>query len=127
VASWLDSPIAATGNLLVVRFEDLRQSPHEGFKRMAEFLGVNADEDRIRQAIANNSLDKMKKKEDAEPQRASVKGRFVRGGAVQGWRGKLTPAQVELIEHHAGSALARLGYPVASHVMDPQVDAEALA
>ena len=127
VASWLDSPIAVTGNLLVVRFEDLRQSPYEGFKRMAEFLGVNADEDRIRQAIANNSLDKMKKKEDAEPQRASVKGRFVRGGAVQGWRGKLTPAQVELIEHHAGSALARLGYPVASHVMDPQVDAEALA
>jgi hypothetical protein len=127
VASWLDSPIAATGNLLVVRFEDLRQNPHEGFMRMAEFLGINADEDRIRQAIANNSLDKMKKKEDAEPQRASVKGRFVRGGAVQGWRGKLTPAQVELIEHHAGSAFARLGYPVASGAMEPEVDAQAFA
>jgi len=127
VTSWLDSPIAATGNLLVVRFEDLRQNPREGFARMAEFLGVNVDEERIRQAIANNSLDKMKEKEEAEPQRASVKGRFVRGGAVQGWRGKLTPAQVELIERHAGSALARLGYPVATLTMEPEMDAEALA
>jgi hypothetical protein len=127
VTSWLDSPIVATGNLLVVRFEDLRQNPREGFARMAEFLGVSVDEDRIRQAIANNSLDKMKEKEEAEPQRASVKGRFVRGGAVQGWRGKLTPAQVELIERHAGSALSRLGYPVPSRTLEPEVGAEALA
>lgn len=118
VHSWLDSPIAGTPNMLVLHFEDLRQNPFEGFKRMAEFLGVEADEERIRRAIANNSLDKMKAKENDEPQRASVKGRFVRSGSVQGWRSKLSPAQVALIEKHAGSALLRLGYPVSSAIAE---------
>jgi sulfotransferase family protein len=114
VTSWLDSPIAGTANLSVFRYEDLRQNPFEGFTRMAEFLGVEVDAERIRRAIANNSLDKMKEKERVEPQRASVKDRFVRSGSVQGWRSKLSSAQVEFIEKHAGGALSRLGYPVSS-------------
>jgi Sulfotransferase domain len=123
VNSWLNSPIAGTDNMLVVRFEDLRQDPAEGFKRMADFLGVNASPERIRRAIANNSLDKMKEKEQAEPQRASVKDRFVRSGSVQGWRSKLTPAQVQLFEQHAGSILQSLGYPVSSTVAESGLDA----
>ena len=120
VNSWLDSPIAGTPNMLVMHFEDLRQNPLEGFTRMAEFLGVTTDAERIRRAIANNSLDKMKQKENVEPQRASVKGRFVRSGSVEGWRSKLSPAQVKFIEQHAGSALLRLGYPISSS--NPQSD-----
>ncbi|HXM22662.1 MAG TPA: sulfotransferase domain-containing protein [Terriglobales bacterium] len=126
ISSWLDSPIAGTPNLLVLRFEDLRQNPFEGFSRMAEFLGVDADPDRIRRAIANNALDKMKEKERIEPQRASVKGRFVRSGSVQGWRSNLTPAQVEFIEKHVGSALARLGYPVSNRIMEPDLSLQPL-
>jgi hypothetical protein len=118
INGWLDSPIAGTPNLLVVQFEDLRQNPIEGFTRMADFLEVNASAERIRQAVTNNALDRMKEKEIAEPQRASIKGRFVRSGSVQGWRAKLTPAQVELFEKHAGTALARLGYPVASSMSE---------
>jgi hypothetical protein len=118
VSSWLNSPIAGTDNLLVVRFEDLRQDPMEGFKRIAEFYGVSADQERIRRAIANNSLDKMKDKERAEPQRASVKDRFVRNGSVQGWRSKLSAAQVQFIEQHAGSLLRSLGYPVSAAVAE---------
>jgi hypothetical protein len=63
----------------------------------------------------------MKEKERAEPQRASIKGRFVRSGSVQGWRGKLTLAQAELFEKHAGSALVRLGYPVSSPIEEAGV------
>jgi hypothetical protein len=126
VASWLDSTLAQNDNLLVVRFEDLRQNPREGFTRMAEFLGVRVDDERIRQAIANNSLDKMKEKEEEQPQRASVKGRFVRGGAVQGWRAKLTPKQVELIERHAGPSLLRLGYPVGDRMVESTAGASVL-
>jgi hypothetical protein len=126
INSWLDSPLAGTPNILVLRFEDLRQNPFEGFSRMAEFLGVDADPDRIRRAIANNSLDKMKEKERIEPQRASVKDRFVRSGSVQGWCSKLTPAQVEFIEKHAGNALARLGYPVSNRIMEPDLSLQPL-
>jgi hypothetical protein len=114
ITSWLDSPIAGTPNLLLVRYEDLRKNPLEGFTRITEFLGVNVGADRIQRALANNSLEKMKEKERIEPQRASVKDRFVRNGTIQGWRSKLTPAQVQLIEQHAGSALQRLGYPTSN-------------
>jgi hypothetical protein len=114
VGSWLDSPIAETERLLVVHYEDLRQNPVPGFTRLAEFLGVDVDQERIQRAVANNSLEKMKKKEVAEPQRASMKDRFVRNGFVQGWRSKLTDQQLEFIEQHAGSVLTRLGYPVFS-------------
>jgi hypothetical protein len=117
ITSWLDSPIANTPNLLVLRFEDLRQNPLEGFTRMADFLGVNPGAERIQQAIANNRLDKMKEKERIEPRRASVKGEFVRSGAVQGWRSKLSPAQLQFIDQHAGSVLSRLGYARWSDVM----------
>lgn len=114
VSSWLDSPIAETERLMVVHYEDLRQNPVQGFTSIAEFLGLDVDPKRIQRAVTNNSLEKMKKKEVAEPQKASMKDRFVRNGFVQGWRSKLTDQQLEFIEQHAGSVLARLGYPVFS-------------
>jgi len=120
INSWLNSPLAGTSNLLVLRFEDLRENPIDGFSKMAEFLGVNADSDLVRRAVARNSLERMKEKELVEPQRASVKDRFVRNGSVQGWRSKLTPAQVELFARTVGPTLARLGYPV-SNEMSPQI------
>jgi len=118
ITSWLNSPIAGTDNMLVMRFEDLRQNPNEGFSRMAEFLGAKVDQERVRRAVANNLLEKMKEKEQAEPQRASVKDRFVRSGSVQAWRSKLSPAQVKFIEQHAGSLLLQLGYPLASGITE---------
>jgi hypothetical protein len=111
VASWLDSPIADTPNLLLVHFEDLRREPLEGFTRIAKFLGINPDLALIQRAIEHNSLDKMKEKERIAPQRASVKGRFVRAGAVQGWRSKLSAEQLQIIDEYAGAALERLAYP----------------
>jgi len=121
INSWLNSPIAGTDNMLVVRFEDLRQNPVDGFKRMADFLEVKVDDDRVRRAIANNSLDRMREKEQVEPQRASVKGRFVRDGSVQGWRSKLSPEQERFFEQHAGSILQSLGYPVSAGVVESGV------
>jgi hypothetical protein len=114
VTSWLDSPIGGTSDLLVVRFEELRANPIEGFSRMAAFLGVDVSAERIEQAVRNNSLDKMKQKERNEPRRASIKGEFVRSGLVQGWRGKLNPEQLKFIEKHAGKALLRLEYSLAA-------------
>ena len=89
IDSWLDSPIANTPDFMLVRYEDLRRNPQEGFARMAEFLGVNPGADLIQRAIVRNTVDKMKEKERNEPQRASAKGEFVRSGSVQGWRSKL--------------------------------------
>jgi hypothetical protein len=111
ISSWLDSPIAGTENMLLLRFEDLRKDPVEGFARMVDFLGVDVKLDKVRAAVENNTIQRMREKEDKEPVRSSIRGRFVREGAVRGWLSKLTPAQALFIEKHAGDAMARLGYP----------------
>ncbi len=120
ISSWLDSPLKGTENLLVVRYEDLRQDPVPGFARMAEFLGLHTDLDKIKIAVENNSIQKMREKENREPVRASIKGRFVRDGAVRGWVSRLSPALVHLIEEHAGSTLLRLGYPLSSQLCEEE-------
>lgn len=111
VSSWLDSPLANTSNLLLVRFHELRNNPEEGFSRIADFLGVDVTSERIHQAVLNNSLSRMREKEKRSPQLPSQKDSFVRKGANQGWRGTLTESQLDLIERRAGSILLRLGYP----------------
>jgi hypothetical protein len=120
VTSWLDSPIASNGNMLLVRYEDLRKDPVPLFAQMTDFLGANVSEEKIRQAVENNSIQNMRKKEDKEPVRASIKGRFVRDGKVRGWVSKLTPEQVALIDRIAGPTLQRLGYPLGSEILAEQ-------
>ena len=120
--TWLDSPLAKNGNLLVVRYEDLRNKPERALGQLLEFLGVTADSRVIRKAIDDNSLQQMRAKEDKARKageqtalleankRIGEEGRFVRKGAVAGWRGKLTDAQIKIINHYAGNMLATLGY-----------------
>jgi len=120
VTSWLDSPIAGTPNLLVVRYDQLRKNPLENFIQIAKFLGVNSDSALIKRAIEHNTIDKMKEKERKAPQRASVKGQFVRSGSVQGWRAKLTREQIQFIEQYAGSALKRVGFPLSSEIAEAE-------
>jgi hypothetical protein len=124
ITSWLDSPLAGTSNLMVVRYEDLRREPEEGFRRIVDYLGVSVSPERIRSAVANNALDRMKEKERMEPQRASVKGRFVGSGVVQGWRSRLSPEQMQFVDQYAGSVLTRLGYPLSTQLSQGGVNLE---
>lgn len=116
LSTWLESPIAGTDNMLVLRFEDLRKDPASGFAQMVKFLGVEVDMDKITRAIENNTVQKMREKEDKEPVRASIRGRLVRQGAVRGWLSKLTPEQIHRIEKHAGEAMVRMGYQLSSEL-----------
>lgn len=117
VMSWLDSPLSKSGDLLLVHYRDLRQTPELGFARILEFLGLEVDPAVIRQAVANNSLDKMRGKEDRAPRVAvrlpRPKNRVVRTGLVEGWRAQLSSSQVDLIQRYAQDALQRLGYSIA--------------
>jgi hypothetical protein len=118
VLSWLDSPLGLSDGLLVIRFEDLRARTEEVLAEAAGFLGVSADRATIRSAIANNSVQRMREKEDqvnvfgsSLPGKANGDGtRFIRKGSIGGWRARLSLDQVHLIEQHAGLGLARLGY-----------------
>jgi hypothetical protein len=126
VDSWLNSPLAKNGNLLVVRYEDLRSDTENGLVEMLNFLGIQNDRDRIRRAVENNSLRNMREKEEKAKNSGATLGkgtllrkhnvnredaRFVRTGSVGGWRAKLSETQIEMVRHYAGEALLRAGYP----------------
>jgi hypothetical protein len=119
IRSWLNSPLAQAGKLLVVKFEDLRRNPEESLTRMVQFVGAQAGAEQIRAALANNSVDQMRAKEVKSRklyQSTTEGGRFVRKGAVQGWKSVLTPAQLQRFELSVGADLAQLGYPSAAEV-----------
>jgi hypothetical protein len=121
VESWLSAPLAPE-QLLLVKFEDLRKDSVAAVSQIIRFFGVTPDEARIRQAIANNSVERMKAKEKETPQRASKKGQFIRSGSVGGWRANLDQKQIEIVRDHATTLLNRLGYP-----LDAQPQESALA
>jgi hypothetical protein len=127
VASWLDCPLASNGNLLVVRYEDLRRDTENGLLEMLEFLGVPGDRERVRRAVENNSLRAMREKEEKAKTSGAALGkgtllrkhridredaRFVRTGSMGGWREKLSETQIEMVDRYAGEALLRAGYPL---------------
>lgn len=124
VESWLDSPLANRGDLLFIRYEDLRKNSVEIFRHIIDFLRVKVSADAIERAIANNTVQRMREKEDSlykqegysnVPRRpkkgVEAGGRFVRSGSIGGWQGRLTSPQLKLIERYAGPTLGRLGYP----------------
>ena len=127
VQSWIDSPIANNGNLLLIRYEELRRDSVPVFMKMADFLDVSVSQDCVSTAIANNNVQKMREKEhhlytqknySAVPRRpkkgVQPDGRFVGSGTVGSWQEKLSGEQIRLIEQNAGAILSRLGYPLAS-------------
>lgn len=125
VASYLDSELAKTDRFLLLRFEDLRRNTAEVLARIFDFLGARPERAAIHRAIENNSLHAMRAKEDRAhspdarvrmppPRSSREEGRFVHKGEVEGWRGKLTASQLDLVDRWAGPALVRLGYPLSS-------------
>jgi hypothetical protein len=119
VWSWLNSPLVESGDLLVIKYEDMRLRTEETLAAILEFLGSPEEPRTIQNAIANNDLRRMRVKEDRaraiglEVSGESIrsKGRGVRNGSIGEWQRRLTDAQARLIEEHAGEFLARLGYP----------------
>ena len=107
---WLDAAEASNGNIRVYRYDELQRNPYDSLMHILDFLKFPSDPDRVRHAIANNSLAEMRKKEVLSPQKVSKHDRFVRGGKVDGWRQTFSPEQLQLVRRHLAEELARLGY-----------------
>jgi hypothetical protein len=108
--SWMDAADSGRSEILLVCFEELKRNSVQELSRIADFLGVPVPTARICQAVANNSMDKMRQKEKADPQRASAGGKFIRSGSAGGWRQALSDEQSQLVQQKAGEIMARLGY-----------------
>jgi len=118
VWSWLHSPLIDSGDLLIIRYESMRLNIEGTLTEVLQFLGASAEAETVQRAIASNSVERMRAKEDwaratgegfaGRP--IQSRGRRIRVGSIGEWRDRLTEAQVQRIEDHAGELLARLGY-----------------
>lgn len=122
IESWIASPLSEE-KLLILRFEDLRSDTVKTIAQIAAFLELTPDEHRIRRAIADNTLDRMRAKEKEAPQRASKRGQFIRSGSVGGWRASLSSSQAYLFRERIGDVLRQMGYPLDAEPVDSVVNA----
>lgn len=117
VTFWLDGKQARQGQLLLVRFEDLRSDSGAELRRVLSFLEIQAEDVDILTAIEHNSVDRMREKEAHASKSAianrSEHHRFVGEGRIGAWKSKLSAEHVQMIEWATRPQLIRLGYPIA--------------
>jgi hypothetical protein len=112
VRSWLE----ADAEVLLVRFEDMKADPERALGRILSFLGATASAKRIRAAVTNNTVSRMRDKEARaigkvkEFRKIDPQIRFVRKGTVGDSEGWLDGDDLRLVHHYAGETLSRLGY-----------------
>ncbi len=123
VASWVGT---RHGNprFLLARYEDLLADPVAETAKIAEFLGIAADAERIKSAVERSSADRMRKleKEDADKWTGTKNTRqeipFVRAAKSGGWKESLPPHSVGEIEVAWSPLMNFLGYELQSGELD---------
>lgn len=109
-SSWID---AAGLTPLILRYEDLTQSPAATFSQVLKFMNVRIDEARLAESIQATSFDALAGQEKAhgfvegDPQ---GKVPFFRKGQIGAWQEVFTAEQVEFLRQACGQELVRLGY-----------------
>jgi hypothetical protein len=123
VASWV-GPRYGNPAFLLARYEDLLTDPIGETAKIAEFLGIQADEARLKAAVERSSADKMRKleKQDADKwtgTKNTVKDiPFVRAAKSGGWKESLPHRAVEQIEVAWFPLMNFLGYELQSRELD---------
>ena len=109
VRSWTQGP---NPQLLVLRYEDMLDTPLETFGRTARFLGLKPPRARLTRAIRFSSFKTLRRQEDAAgfKERSENSRRFFRAGKKDQWKDKLTPEQVAAIVDCHREQMDRYGY-----------------
>jgi hypothetical protein len=109
VESWTAKPSPA---LLVLRYEDMLQTPEATFGRLAGFLGLQPTAERLRRAIEHSSFDRLRAQEQSRGfrERSLKSDRFFREGRSGQWRDLLAPAQIDAVVGACRGPMARFGY-----------------
>jgi sulfotransferase family protein len=122
-ASWI---AARHGNpaFLLVRYEDLLSEPISETGKIAEFLGIQAGQERLEAAVQRSSADRMRKleKQQADQWTGTKNTRkeipFVRAAKSGGWKETLPGHCVQEIEIAWAPLLNFLGYPLQTPELD---------
>ena len=107
VESWLDRP-----GICLVRYEDMLARPEAELSRILAFLGLAADPERVRAAVAENSFANQTRRlygsERAPGQEDATK--FLRKGVSGDWKNHFDERSCRIFWEVEGGALRRLGY-----------------
>jgi hypothetical protein len=126
-ASWIAAR-HTDPSFLLVRYEDMLSDPISETGKIAEFLGIPADAERLETAVQKSSADRMRKLEQqqADQWTGTRKTRkeipFVRAAASGGWKESLPRHSVEEIELAWAPLLNFLRYPLHT----PELDSKAM-
>jgi hypothetical protein len=118
VGSWLGAR-RTDPRFLLVRYEDLLDDASTQLRRMARFLGIGVDPDRIALAVERSAADRLRTLERVESEKwVSTKGKrsdvpFIGPGKSCSWRTGLPKAVAGRIESAWGDLMESLGYEVA--------------
>lgn len=111
VRSWL-ADRGEDQDLIVVRYEDLKEDALREARRLAEFAGVDATEEELIDAVEASSFERMQELEErsGRPFQEERPGRFVRKGKVGGWEAQFDDEAREILVDREGEVMARAGY-----------------
>jgi hypothetical protein len=115
VASWIYTR-GQQKKFLLLRYEDMTRDTRLELHRVADFLGIDADPERLRLAIKRSSADRMRELEKAEEGKwvATKDHRkdipFVGSATSGGWRSSLPENCIRQIEHEWGDLMTTLKY-----------------
>lgn len=108
-ASWLDQTDLPVH---LIRYEDLRASPLEEFRRALDFLGVPYRAEDAARAVRHSDFAELQRQEREKGfcERQAAQEMFFRRGEVGDWRNHLDHDQLRRIETAHAAMMARLGY-----------------
>jgi len=115
VASWVYTR-GQEKDFLLVRYEDLQDDAVSELGRIAHFLGADASDSNLRQAVELSSADRMRKLEKQEQDNwIATKNRrkdipFVGKAQSGGWKTNLPAECVQQMESAWGDVMNHLGY-----------------
>ena len=115
VGSWIGAREGSPGFKLI-RYEDLHAKPIETLGKVAKFLDLSADEDKLQKVYDSCRAEQMMKLEIGSEGKLSIlkntdqNKRFVRNAKVGGWQDELPMDSAVRIQQHWGELMIRLGY-----------------
>jgi hypothetical protein len=115
VASWLATRFGLP-NFLLLRYEEMIPRAQEELARVASFLGIDADRQRIERAVELSSAERMREMEAAEATSwSSTKATrqdvpFVRSAKAGGWKTALPESAIAELESAWEPLMRWLGY-----------------
>jgi len=115
VGSWIGSK-ESSGNFLIVRYEDMLKDTLKEIKRVGEFLNLDVEEAKFKEAINRSSFNKLKREETINHNQVlylkdtDKKISFFRSGKKKQWIDFLSEEQQVKLHQDFRIIMKKLGY-----------------